>query len=212
MPENEVLQFVDAVASLQADNAFNPYRDRCPTWDKADAVSIRRKNLSRVLSAALAVDIDSVWIARDLGYRGGRRTGLALTDEVNLSHQERLLGCEPLDRATVGAPVQERTAKTVWGLLNEIQRPIFLWNVFPLQPHPAGQPFANRCHTLAEGAMSADLLVWLLAALKPIKVVSIGKDAHTALEKLGTASLPARHPSYGGEREFRDTIKSIYGL
>jgi len=27
---------------------------------------------------------NTIWMGRDLGYRGGRRTGLALTDEAHL--------------------------------------------------------------------------------------------------------------------------------
>ena len=53
-------------------------------FDGPDAPAIRRSNLGLVLEAALAGGISSLWIARDLGHRGGRRTGLALTDEVHL--------------------------------------------------------------------------------------------------------------------------------
>jgi hypothetical protein len=130
--------FIGALGALRFENAFNPYTDACPYHDVPEAPSIRRNNLAMVLEAALAQGIDSVWIGRDLGYRGGRRTGLALTDEVHLSSHGQLYGCLPLARATSGPIVAERTAQTIWQVLGSIDRPVFLWNVFPLHPHSAG--------------------------------------------------------------------------
>ena len=85
-------EFVTFVAELKFDDAFNPYSDTCADFDRPDAAAIRRGNLAKVLEAALATGVESIWIARDLGYRGGRRTGLALTDEAHLNAHARLLG------------------------------------------------------------------------------------------------------------------------
>jgi hypothetical protein len=76
--------FVEALTAIQLDGVFNPYSDRCILHDRADAPQRRRANLLAVVEAASEDGIDSVWIARDLGYRGGRRTGLPLTDEIHL--------------------------------------------------------------------------------------------------------------------------------
>jgi hypothetical protein len=65
--------FIDALAALRFSDTFNPYTDACPDHDGVDAPHIRRENLRLVLEAALAGGVDSIWIARDLGYRGGRR-------------------------------------------------------------------------------------------------------------------------------------------
>ena len=74
--------FVEALTAIHLDDVFNPYSDRCTLHDRADAPQRRRANLLAVVEAAAEDGIDSVWIARDLGYRGGRRTGLPLTDEI----------------------------------------------------------------------------------------------------------------------------------
>lgn len=63
--------FVGLVADLKFDDAFNPYSDVCPDFDRADAADIRRRNLAKALEAALTTGVDSIWVARDLGYRGG---------------------------------------------------------------------------------------------------------------------------------------------
>lgn len=204
--------FVEQLAALRFDNVFNPYADACPDCDDGDAATTRRRNMELVLEAALLKGVESIWIARDLGYRGGRRTGLALTDEVHLSWHSALLGTPPLARATKGPAVAERTAKTVWQMLRAIDRPIFLWNVFPLHPHEPDDPMSNRCHTRPERDACRPLLVWLLDALRPRNIVAIGRDAHGALEDLGVSAKPVRHPSFGGKAEFIGGLAALYSL
>ena len=67
-----------------------------------------------------------MWIARDLGYRGGRRTGVPLTDDVHLECVSRLFGGLPVKRATLGPVVAERTAAVIWSVLNHINCQVFL--------------------------------------------------------------------------------------
>ena len=83
-----------------------------------------------MLKAATHRDIDALWIGRDLGYRGGRRTGLALTDDVHLSiHATRWNVA--VERRMTGSMVAERTAAVIWSMLALVAAPVFLWNVFP---------------------------------------------------------------------------------
>jgi hypothetical protein len=154
--------------------------------------------------------VDSVWIARDLGYRGGRRTGLALTDDVHLVEHAALFGAPPLARATKGSAVAERTATVIWQVLKNLQRPIFLWNVFPFHPHERNDPMSNRCHTRDERQACRHLLTWLIDALQPKSVIAIGRDAQIALSDLEIAACQVRHPSYGGQSEFIDGMYVHY--
>jgi hypothetical protein len=209
---HQATRFAAELAALRFENVFNPYAEACPDHDESDAADIRRRNLELVLNAALERGVDSLWIARDLGYRGGRRTGLALTDELHLAWHAALLGTPPLARATKGPAVGERTATVVWQMLDTIRRPIFLWNVFPLHPHMPGGSMSNRCHTRSERTACRPLLVWLLENLRPRSVVAIGRDAHRALEDLGLSSVAVRHPSYGGQTEFVSSLTALYGL
>ena len=68
---------------------------------------------------------NSIWIARDLGYRGGRRTGLALTDDVHISAHAKRWDVS-VERPTKGAPIAERTAAVIATVLQEIDAPVFL--------------------------------------------------------------------------------------
>ncbi|WP_114109798.1 uracil-DNA glycosylase [Thalassospira xiamenensis] len=205
-------QFVEALADLSFKDAFNPYSDACDDFDQNDAPAIRRANLRLVLDAAIEEKVDSIWIARDLGYRGGRRTGLALTDEAHLPDHAVLYGNLPLARATTGPALAERTASVIWQTLNRIQHPVFLWNVFPLHPHEPGVPLSNRCHTRAERNTCRPLLIWLLEVLNPKVIVAVGRDAQVALADLGLDAIQVRHPSYGGQNEFISGIEGLYSL
>jgi hypothetical protein len=92
--------FVAALSRIQLDGVFNPYRQRCGVHDLANGAALRRGNLHRYLEVVQSKKLDTIWMGRDLGYRGGRRTGLALTDESHLSDFGAVYpGSEPL-RAT----------------------------------------------------------------------------------------------------------------
>ena len=160
----------------------------------------------------MAAHVDTIWIARDLGYRGGRRTGVPLTDEVHLGQAAELMGGIALHRATRGPVVAERTAAIVWSMLTQIGEPAVLWNIFPLHPHEADDPFSNRCHTRAEREATWPLLMALIAMIKPRRIVAIGRDAGMALSGLDITVEVVRHPSYGGQAEFISGVNHIYGL
>lgn len=203
--------FIAALADTRLPSVFNPYRDVCPVHDRNDAAKLRRRNLERFLDAALDARVDTMWIARDLGYRGGRRTGVPLTDEIHLDHAGALLGGISLDRATKGPVVAERTAAVVWRVLGTIGMPAVLWNVFPLHPHGLDDPFSNRCHTRAERDATAPLLHGLIALVRPKQIVAIGRDAQLALDELDVPIIPVRHPSYGGQTDFIAGVHHLYG-
>jgi uracil-DNA glycosylase len=204
--------FVSALAATHLPSVFNPWRDRCTVHDRRDAAARRRDNLERVLEAALDSKVETIWIARDLGYRGGRRTGVPLTDEVHLRNAAALMGGIELERATQGPIVAERTAAIVWRVLGQIDQPVMLWNVFPFHPHEAGDPMSNRCHTRSEREATWPLLQALIAMIRPRQIVAIGRDAHLALGELGIPTTSVRHPSYGGQREFVEGMFALYGI
>lgn len=205
-------RFVAELANFQLPAVFNPWGNHCRDFDKAGAASLRRRNLQRVLEAALDARLRTIWIARDLGYRGGRRTGLPLTDEVHLQVAGELFGGVSLDRSTKGPPVAERTAAVIWGVLQSIGEPVVLWNVFPFHPHLPGDSQSNRCHTRSERELTWSLLQQLIKMIRPNQIVAIGRDAQIAVEELGIPTVGVRHPSYGGQKDFVSGVENIYGM
>lgn len=206
-------QFVEAVARLRLPSVFNPYVDRCSHFDLPDAPARRRANLLAQLQAAIDIKADTIWIGRDLGYRGGRRTGVAFTDEPNLKNVAASFG-RPLNlcRATKGPVVAERTAAVIWRAICRLPMPVFTWNVFPLHPHDPQDSLTNRCHSRSERAATRPILEQLIDILQPSKIVAIGKDAQFGLADLGINCLKVRHPSYGGITDFERGIAEIYGI
>ncbi len=204
--------FANALAELHLPAVFNPYRDVCPYHDRADAAAVRRRNLRRCLEAALDEQVDTIWVARDLGYRGGRRTGVALTDEVHLHSAAAMMGGIDLERATCGPVVAERTAAVVWRVLSQVRQPAFLWNVFPLHPHDPQDPLSNRCHTRGERDTTWPLLLALIDMIRPKRIIAIGRDAGLALSSLELPVHVVRHPSYGGQADFISSVCALYGV
>jgi hypothetical protein len=206
-------QYVGSLCSVSLPNVFNPYRDQCTAHDLEGAPRLRRDTLLRLLEAAAASELDAIWIGRDLGYRGGRRTGLALTDDIHVSAHADRWGVKG-ERATTGDPVAERTAAVIWHVLARIRAPIFLWNVFPLHPHEPHEAFTNRAHSSFERGIGEDLLAELINLLRPRRIIAIGNDAAKAAVRVAASMQIAhtRHPSYGGQATFVRQVSALYGL
>lgn len=200
-----------ALGQLNFKNTFNPYFDRCPVHDASGAPELRSNYLVEMLERAASSNLDAIWVGRDLGYRGGRRTGLALTDDIHFSDHLVRWGLEP-KRPTSGAPVPEKTAAAIWDILKRVSVPVFLWNVFPLHPYESGDPFSNRAHNARERKAGTDILISIVHYLKPQRLVAVGNDAFNVLSD----ALPheriykVRHPSYGGRNEFLETTRALY--
>jgi hypothetical protein len=206
-------EFVSSIQELKFDHVFNPYSDRCSVHDVYDAPGRRAQALLEMLEAAVEREVDAFWIGRDLGYRGGRRTGLALTDDVHLT-VHALRWNVSIERATTGSLIAERTAAVIWSMLTLVPAAVFLWNVFPFHPHEPGDPFSNRSHRPHERAVGEELLAQLILMLRPRRLVAIGNDAAKAAHRLGGDAevIKVRHPSYGGQRDFISQVECLYGL
>jgi hypothetical protein len=93
-----------------------------------------------------------------------------------------------------------------------LDKPPLLWNVFPLHPHEAGEPFTNRKFTSKELCEVDDLNASLIRWLGIRRIVSIGQDAASYAAKFGVEVQRVRHPSYGGVTEFREGISRLHGI
>ena len=203
-------QFIDHLSEVALEGVFNPYKDQCDVHDHLQSPAIRRLNLYHYLDAVARDNLHSVWLGRDCGYRGGRRTGIALTDELNLETLNRRLNIDGLAKATASHSMKERTATEVWKMICDVDAKVFLWNVFPFHPFEGENSMSNRKHSAREFNECRDLLHCLLEWLQPESIVTLGVDAYNTVRKLGFDATPARHPSYGGHIEFAEAIRKFY--
>ena len=203
--------FVEVLEKLTFENTFNPYSDRCPIHDLDDAPSIRSRTLRALLEAAKQREIDDLWVGQELGYRGGRRTGLAFTDDVYFQEHVEHWGV-PFERPTKGKEVQEPTATAVWSMLSQIKKSVFLWNVFPLHSYEPGEPFSNRPHNAGERKAGEKLLSQLIHLLEPHRLVAVGKKAEKVVSRLsnGCEVRCVRHPARGRQKEFQAQMRVLY--
>jgi len=204
-------EFVAALRELSLENVFNPYSERCVRHDRNDAPQLRSAALQSVLEAATEREVDSLWVGRDPGHRGGRRTGLAFTDDVHLHEHAERWGLT-IRRATRGKIMVEQTATVIWRVLSEIDSAVFLWNVFPLHPHKPGIPFSNRPHTAHERKIGEEFLSELILLLRPRRLVAIGNDAAITARRLAGRQeiVQVRHPSHGGQAKFLAQIVELH--
>lgn len=209
---NDLESWLAEVRSVRLPKVFNPYRDVCNIYDDAHAPEARFSILRGIMERAVECGVDSIWIGRDLGYRGGRRTGLALTDEIHFgAHLSRWnVSCpRPFIK---GHAVAERTASVIWSELEGFQGKVLLWNVFPFHPHDQDDPMSNRAHTASERVVGEMLLSRLIKIVRPRSLVAVGQNARDSAircsEEIRVHTV--RHPSYGGQRDFIDGIRAIH--
>ena len=99
-------------------------------------------------------------------------------------------------------------------VLTLVTAPVFLWNVFPLHPHDADDPFSNRSHKSHERSAGEQVLSELIVMLRPRRLVAIGNDAVKTATRLAVSEeiVKVRHPSYGGQRDFIRQVGCLYDL
>ena len=208
--------FVEKLAAVRLDAAwvFNPYSDCCPEHDLPNAPELRRENLTVALEAAIRLGVDSVWVGREPGHLGARRTGLALTDDDTLHCMSEMFGVQ-LRKATRPDSVvrRENTAQAIWRILPQLDCRVFPWNVFPLHSHSMNNPLSNREHCATERTEGAGFLRDILGMLKPSKVVAVGYDAKWALHKMEVDAHFVYHPAYPKWRkQLPGQVGEIYGV
>lgn len=182
---------------------FNPYADTDPTVDGSDAPAIRRGNLGRYLRAFTDRDEIDLWLGEAPSGFGARRTGVPFSGECYLADLSSRLAIAPFGIATVDALATRPsgTSRQIWGAL-PARLPLF-WNAVMHHPHRVGTPLRNRTPTRSEVARHREALTLLIAAIRPRRILAIGRVAEGAAAGYGVPITYVRHPAQGGAVQFR---------
>ena len=219
----DINTFVEELGEVKLPNVFNPYAEVDERYDREIAHNIRSWNVMHIIRCMLEhretddYPID-MWIGREPGYRGCRRTGVAFTDEMTLSVYLVFSGCDGQHSSCKFSAVNERTAQVVVPMITRViaekKRLVFTWNVFPFHSHEEGNPDSNRAHNAKEREIGMRFLRKLVDILEPERMVAIGTDAKIAINSIETKAGRhyVRHPSYGGNIVFEQQIERLYEL
>ncbi len=224
--EENAGRFMSALEALGGDRLagrFNPYTMYCPRHDRVEAHGIRSEMLERILARAFSMSDVHLWVGREPGWRGARRTGLALTDDFHVGSYLRRWGVPEPEQLPTLTNLGEATATAVWRAIDTLPDdiPLFLWNVCPLHCHDPGDEMTNRPARGSEISDGFSLLLDLMRFLKPVRVVSVGADSWKQCERIKESYshgmgvgdwCRVRHPSHGGARIFREQILDCYGI
>jgi hypothetical protein len=189
-------------------HVFNPWTQR----DEANDGTLNgpAARLAR-LRAHLEVPARCVLIGEASGYQGCHISGIPFTSErVILAGEVPRVHAEAARMSLRHIPWSEPSATTVWGTLHTlgVAETTVLWNAFPWHPHEPGRLQSNRTPTRTEQGEGLTALAALLGAFPEAQLFAVGRHAQLALEQLGQAATPLRHPSMGGARRFREGLRA----
>lgn len=206
---NDVVEYI---AQVKVIDVFNPYSEVCPIYDYEYSPALRKGLISQIFEKSKSVDVNCLWLGRDLGYNGGRRTGLAFTDDVHVVNHLSRWGIDYPGDIVRNFGVKERTATTIWGVLNSIDVNVFMWNVFPFHPHKKNEIFTNRAHSAKERAIGEEILRQVIEMSRPDKIYAIGNDAFKSASRCANNErvYKVRHPSYGGINIFKNQMAGYF--
>ncbi len=231
----KVLSFIEQLAHYPTlPHLFNPWQDTDINlaYDlNLNAAQIRRMQLAVYLNERID-SANIILIAEAPGYQGARFSGIPMTSErMLLGHHTHvkpsdIFNCYT-DFPSINIPLRtsrpsliragqcgmnEPTATIVWSHLLQAgfsARQFVLWNTVAFHPHQTNDLMTNRTPTSHEVTTLSPLLYGFLALFPHIKVVALGKIAHTALSRMAIESVAVRHPSMGGANQFRQQLQNL---
>lgn len=215
MEKNEinVEMFVRKLSECESQEClFNPFKDVCPINDLPNAPTIRCNNLKIFLEAQLRNKPQYLWVAEAPGYKGSRRSGVFLVSEKNFDDISRKISSEMFSIATKTEPQIAISVKIMWSLIRELPEFPLTFNALPFHPFRKDNIFKNRKPKKSEIQKNLHYLKTVIDWFKPKRIIAIGRTAEFALQDLKVDFRSVRHPAQGGETEFINGIKKIYGL
>lgn len=199
---------ISDLASFQAPNVFNPWRDS----DELDLSGEGPYGRRRRLELHFDCRPNYLLIGEAPGYQGCHFSGIPFTNESLLMNGAIPRIGYPGRITSRDRPWSEPSASIVWRELYRlgIAEDTVLWNAFAWHPHKPGDPMSNRAPTHDELLDGRYILKEVIDYFAYARIIAVGRVAERALEKLGlTPDGAVRHPSMGGAVKFREGLKDL---
>lgn len=212
---NKLKLIIHEISNHKFIDSFNPYNDICEYFDAPNSHKVRKKNLEKYLEYFSKLDSIDLWVGRDLGYKGGRRTGIPFTSENNIDTLNFKLGLDLKVESKSKVISSEVSANTIWEIFNNLPNNIIFWNIYPYHPHEKGNQLSNRKFNREEEVFGLRILKALIDSLNINRIICIGNDSANSLKKTKIVDIPitsVRHPSYGGVTIFKNQMKDLYEI
>ena len=190
--------FIDALANQQvSEDVFNQYSYALPEN------GVRRSNLLLWLEEMEVLKPSVLLVGEAPGYMGARLTGVPFTSEKLLL--KGLFGKENVFKKTEEYKniCTERTATIFWQCMEVLKIVPLVWNAFPFHPFKSGKPTSNRAPNRYELSIGEEFLKKLIEIFGIKSVITVGKKADHVLNKIGVNHDTCRHPSMGGQKDFK---------
>ena len=185
---------------------FNPYNDRNDDYDVPGAIDIRRDNFKNYLSSYASMP-RLFLLAEAPGPWGCRFSGVPLVSESQL--EDKAFPIHGTATSLAEVPHSEYTAKIYWRVLGPYFPAFFPWNSVPFHPYKEDKLMSIRNPGNREVLVYVETLKAIIEAIKPERVLSIGRKAEYAFSKIDVPCTYIRHPSQGGARKFEDGINEV---
>lgn len=187
---------------------FNQFLDCEPGLDLPSAGQVRRDNLRNYFSSFTTCPRVLV-VGEAPGWRGCRFSGVPFTSEAQLVSNQLPFNGQCSN--TSGKPYREASATIFWNTLLAYHPHFLAWNCLPLHPFKTGRPTSNRSVSTGEVQRFDDLLRSVIAIISPQAILSVGREAGCAMDRLAVVHTQVRHPAHGGAPAFRDGITRFFG-
>ena len=185
---------------------FNPYKDRLDALDIPGADLVRRENFRQYL-AAYSERPRLFLLAEAPGPWGCRFSGVPLVSESQLADPGFPIHGHPTSLEE--KPHSEYTAKIYWRVLGDWFPQFFTWNTVPFHPYKPENILSIRNPRNSEVMAFLPLIEGVVDAVKPDRILAIGRKAEYALQKIGRSCTYIRHPSQGGAKKFEEGVLNV---
>jgi hypothetical protein len=188
---------------------FNPYNELTKPTDDRTAPGVRQQNLRLYLDSLEKSKPKIICFFYSPSYDESKRSGVPLTNVSNFKDVAEIVKIEKtFEKATKsrGKPKLSSIASIIWSVVEKIDEPIVFWPVIPFYPHKKSGLKTERNFTNKELLKYKDLMVDIVSLFEPEIVLSIGKDAHDALDFLQVKHYQLPHPRRS-VKKFESSLK-----